>query len=147
MRLSHVLVAIAAIFLAASNALKTTDSNQISDAASPTGHKQRFLRVDPTIIEDDDYSEERALSESKMKSMIKKLMTKEDYAAKLGISQKLDELTNVNGAGLARFMQTAEYQKYIGYVNYLNDMAKNGNEKYKNLVQQIKDKSPRISYG
>ncbi|KAF4030617.1 WYL domain [Phytophthora infestans] len=84
--------------------------------------------------ENDSEDEERALSTREMKKMKKKLTTKEDFAATLGIADKISD--NLNGGALMRFMQTTEYQKDRAYMDFLNDMAKK--PKYADLVRQIK---------
>lgn len=66
--------------------------------------------------------------------MMKKLTTKEDFAATLGIADKING--NLSRGALMRFMQTTEYEKYRAYMDFLNDMAKKS--KYAALVRQIK---------
>ncbi|KAF1788724.1 hypothetical protein GQ600_23754 [Phytophthora cactorum] len=44
--------------------------------------------------------------------MMKNMMSNEKYAAQLGIHEKINHFFNVNAGNLARFIRTAEYQKY-----------------------------------
>ncbi|KAG7384698.1 hypothetical protein PHYBOEH_009338 [Phytophthora boehmeriae] len=67
--------------------------------------------------------EERGLDLKKMKKMMKKGMTKEDYAAKLGISDKIASIM-AGGPGLTQFLQTHKYKKYKTYMNYLIEAKK-----------------------
>ncbi|KAG6945091.1 hypothetical protein JG688_00016743 [Phytophthora aleatoria] len=115
MRLSYVSVALAASFLIACEASSmTTDSNQISKVILTSNPSQRLLRTRYTAVEANADSEEKALTPEKMKKMMKKLMTKEEYAAKL------------------------EVREYRTYMDFLNDMAKT--KKYAKLVMKIKAK-------
>ncbi|KAG7385874.1 hypothetical protein PHYBOEH_008876 [Phytophthora boehmeriae] len=79
------------------------------------------LDVEDERAHEDD--EERALTLSKMKKMRKKKMTKEDYAAKLGISEQIASIL-AGGPGLTQFLQTHKYQKYKTYMNYLIEAKK-----------------------
>ncbi|RLN45299.1 hypothetical protein BBI17_009916 [Phytophthora kernoviae] len=97
MRLSHVLVAIAATFLVTSEALSTiTDSNEakISKVASPGGPSKRMLRTHHNTYEDDEDDEERGLRFK----------------------------TSLNGYDA--FLRTPEYTKYQAYLNYLKSKKK-----------------------
>ncbi|EEY55761.1 secreted RxLR effector peptide protein, putative [Phytophthora infestans T30-4] len=135
MRLPYVLLMLATSALVTCEALSLTiDSTQISEAASPASSSQRLLRARHATRENDSEDEERALSTREMKKMKKKLTTKEDFAATLGIADKISD--NLNGGALMRFMQTTEYQKDRAYMDFLNDMAKK--PKYADLVRQIK---------
>ncbi|KAG7385875.1 hypothetical protein PHYBOEH_008877 [Phytophthora boehmeriae] len=69
--------------------------------------------------------EERGLTPAKMKKMRKNGMTKEDYASKLGISDKIASVL-AGGPGLNQFLQTHKYQKYKTYMNFLIDAKKKG---------------------
>ncbi|KAG7386419.1 hypothetical protein PHYBOEH_008697 [Phytophthora boehmeriae] len=115
-----------------------TDTKQvkISDVTPLGGPSQRLLRIRHMANEDNgeteegdddhgdggdtDFSEERGLTPKKMKKMMKKGMTKDDYAHKLGISEKIAEIM-LTGRGLAQFQQTHKYQKYKTYMNFLRE--------------------------
>ncbi|KAF4137618.1 WYL domain [Phytophthora infestans] len=131
MRLPFVLLVLAASALALSLAI---DSTQISEVASPASSSQRLLRAQHATRENDSEDEERTLSTREMKKMMKKLTTKEDFAATLGIADKING--NLSRGPLMRFMQTTEYETYRAYMDFLNDMAKKS--KYAALVRQIK---------
>ncbi|KAF4314660.1 hypothetical protein G195_011607, partial [Phytophthora kernoviae 00238/432] len=123
MRLSHVLVAIAATFLVTSEAFSTTtDSNQakISKVASPGGPSQRMLRTHHNTYEDEEDDEERGLGNIKMKLMASIGMSADDYAEKLGIAAKMKGF-ETNPRGFQAFQYTDKYQKYISYFNYLKE--------------------------
>ncbi|KAG7402308.1 hypothetical protein PHYBOEH_000016 [Phytophthora boehmeriae] len=125
MRLSYVLVVIAATFLLASEAFSTTaDSVQgkISDVASPDSPTQRLLRTHHAAYED---GEERALTLKKMKRMRKEGKTKEDYAAKLKITDEVNRIA-AGGVGMVQFMNSHKYDKYKTYINFLIDMKRKG---------------------
>lgn len=62
MRLSQVLVLIAASLLFTSEALSATMDSKISKVTSPGASSQRLLRVHHSTVEDDDDSEERGLT-------------------------------------------------------------------------------------
>ncbi|KAG7387113.1 hypothetical protein PHYBOEH_008371 [Phytophthora boehmeriae] len=134
MRLSHVLVVIAAAFLVTSEALLTaSDSNQVklSEVSSPQAESQRFLRTRHTTYEDDDNdeddendendedeNEERALTQLKMKNMKKDKMTADDYAQKLGIFSKLN--SKMTPREYREFLNSHKYDKYKTYYNFLH---------------------------
>lgn len=117
MRLSQVLVVIAASFLIGSEALSTsTDSNQVklSEVASPSGHSQRLLRTHPKIVEDeDDSSEERAITARQWAKIDK-------YAEDvLKIDVKKAERNT------AYLQMHPRYQDYLEKVNYYKGKSKN----------------------
>ncbi|KAG7394193.1 hypothetical protein PHYBOEH_005557 [Phytophthora boehmeriae] len=122
MRLSHVLVVIAATLLLTSEAISAANSNPAtaSEVASPGGTSQRLLRIHHMVYEDD---EERALTPAKMKRMKKAGMTKEDYASELGISDEIARLLS-GGTGLLKFLESDKYDKYKTYMNYLIEARK-----------------------
>ncbi|ETP27598.1 hypothetical protein F442_23125 [Phytophthora nicotianae P10297] len=137
MRLTQIMLVLAAplLFVSEVSAL-TTDSNQISSVASLANPSQRFLRAHHDVIETDADFEERALTPEKMMKMMLNKMTKEEYAAKLGILEKIN--SGLNGGALMQFMRTYKYNKYRGYMDFLNGMAKT--KKYAKLVKEIKAK-------
>ncbi|KAG3102103.1 hypothetical protein PI124_g7558 [Phytophthora idaei] len=59
MRFSHVLVVIAAAFLATTDALSTSTETRAAQVASQDGPSQRLLRNHYTTAEDDEDSEAR----------------------------------------------------------------------------------------
>ncbi|KAG1687772.1 hypothetical protein DVH05_004641 [Phytophthora capsici] len=131
MRLLFLLVAIAT-FLIASEAFSTTgDSNQIYNVDSPVGPRQRFLRAHAEV----DLEKEM----KKMMKMMKRKVTKEDFAKTLKITDQIDDIINKHAPGMHEFMQTPKYQRYSNYMNFLNDMAKK--PEYAALVEEIKAKS------
>ncbi|KAE9000215.1 hypothetical protein PF010_g13231 [Phytophthora fragariae] len=105
MRLSQVLVLIAASFLVASEAHSTTtESNQVklSEVASPSGPNQRLLRTHQQIVEDeDDSSEERTFTPTQLEKL-------ERYATKLGINWERAQRDTQYLQAHARY---SEYQK------------------------------------
>ncbi|KAF4314758.1 hypothetical protein BBO99_00009020 [Phytophthora kernoviae] len=132
MRLSHVLVAIAATFLVTSEAFSTTtDSNEaeISKVALSGGPSQRMLRTHHNIYEDkedeedEEDEEERGLSSLKMKFMRSQGMSADDYAEKLGIAAKMKGFES-NPRGFQAFLETDKYEKYKTYLNYLKSKKK-----------------------
>ncbi|KAG3141381.1 hypothetical protein PI126_g15515 [Phytophthora idaei] len=105
MRLSYVSVVLAVSFLIACEASSmTTGSNQISKVILTSNPSQRLLRTRHTAVEANADSEERALTPETMKEMMKKLMTKEEYAAKLGISGQIRASLNGASQALLRLM-------------------------------------------
>nr|AEK80660.1 Avh98b [Phytophthora sojae] len=116
MRLSQVLMAIAATFLVAGEALSTaTDSNQakLAQVALASGQsQQRHLRAHPTE------SEERALDPTTLQRMFKDGVKVDDYAATLGIT---DDIANAmrNPTALNNLLGTPNYEKYRSYLNYV----------------------------
>ncbi|KAG7394275.1 hypothetical protein PHYBOEH_005412 [Phytophthora boehmeriae] len=134
MRLSHVLVVIAAAFLVTSEALSTiTDSNQIklSGVEVTSQQSQRVLRTHHTIDEDDEEDEddededeeddeERALTTTKMWRMKNKGMSAMDYAKKMNIDQTMLEIGRT-GRGWAAFQHTKKFKKYVTYFNFLKE--------------------------
>ncbi|KAF4315106.1 hypothetical protein BBO99_00002630 [Phytophthora kernoviae] len=97
MRLSHVLVAIAATFVVtseASSSITGSISAETSRVAVSGGPSQRMLRTHHTTYEDDEDEEERGLRFK----------------------------TSLNGYDA--FLQTPEYMKYRAYLNYLRSKKK-----------------------
>ncbi|KAF4316253.1 hypothetical protein BBO99_00009609 [Phytophthora kernoviae] len=129
MRLSHVLVVIAATFLLTSEALlATTDSNQvkISKVTSPGGPSQRMLRTHHNTYEDDEGNEddeERALTKKKMKKKMKNKMTVDGYANKLSIAEQMEGF-KTSLRGYSAFLETHKYGKLRTYINFLRDNTK-----------------------
>ncbi|EEY60862.1 secreted RxLR effector peptide protein, putative [Phytophthora infestans T30-4] len=139
MRSSFLILAIAVNFLAASDASSmTTDSSYVTEVSSSTSRSQRQLRAHPLAVENSG-DEERSLNKKTMMDMMESLTTKEKLASDLRIADKIDDFTRHNKPDMNEFMRTPEYVKYIGYVNFLNDMAKK--EEYARIVQQIKNQS------
>nr|AGZ84875.1 RXLR-class effector Avh247-like protein [Phytophthora foliorum] len=130
MRLSHVLMVMAATFLLASEAFATTtDSNQakIAQVTSPEGSSQRLLRNHPTTYEDDD-SEERGGPPTRLERLNFKVMrragtTADDYAETLGIAAAMREVQRT-GRGVLELQMTEAYAKYIKYFSYLKSKKK-----------------------
>ncbi|KAF4317321.1 hypothetical protein G195_008855 [Phytophthora kernoviae 00238/432] len=86
MRVSHVLVAIAATFLVTSEAFSTTTGSnkvEISKVALSGGPSQRMLRTHHNIYEDDEDEGERGLDLAKMETMMANKMTAMEYAENL----------------------------------------------------------------
>ncbi|KAE8883570.1 hypothetical protein PF005_g15334 [Phytophthora fragariae] len=102
MRLSQVLVTIAASFLVRSEALSTSTDSKLSEVGSPSGPSQRLLRTHPRFVEDeDDSSEERGLSAHQWKQL-------QAYAE------------NTLGIDWKRVEQSTSYlQKHPSYADYL----------------------------
>ncbi|KAJ8528581.1 hypothetical protein ON010_g14748 [Phytophthora cinnamomi] len=119
MRLSQVLVVIAASVLVTSEALlTTTDSNQVKTSkVASLGSGQRLLRTHPMVAEDEDDSEERVLSEAQIKAI----------CAKVGISWS-DVKYSVSA--LQNHALYKEYQKEANAI----------------LKAQKKKKAPKITY-
>ncbi|KAG6974031.1 hypothetical protein JG688_00003260 [Phytophthora aleatoria] len=84
--------------------LQKSNSNQISKVILTSNPSQRLLRTRHTAVEANADSEEKALTPEKMKKMMKKLMTKEEYAAKLGISGQIRASLKGNSQALLRLM-------------------------------------------
>ncbi|EGZ09741.1 hypothetical protein PHYSODRAFT_338480 [Phytophthora sojae] len=86
---------------------------------SKEGPTQRFLRSHRTTVEDEDDSEERALSLEEMKRMMKAGMNEEAFAEELGVSEKMKLVSSQPNTGLATFLTSPEYAKIAAYQNFL----------------------------
>ncbi|RLN57289.1 hypothetical protein BBJ29_009403 [Phytophthora kernoviae] len=129
MRLSHVLVAIAATFVVtseASSSITGSTSTETSRVAVSGGPSQRMLRTHHNTYGDDEDDEERGLTPKameSMKSMKAEGKTVDDYAKELGIAEKMQGF-KTNSRGYQAFLHTDKYQDYIGYFNYLQTHKK-----------------------
>ncbi|EEY59370.1 PexRD2 family secreted RxLR effector peptide, putative [Phytophthora infestans T30-4] len=115
MRLSYVIVVIAASFLVTTEALSTNTGVQ---AANLVGPAQRLLRKHYTAAENDDDSEARALNTEKMKTMLKAGMTVDDYAAKLKLTDKIAAAAN-SARAMEKLGETLKMKKLLRYLNYV----------------------------
>ncbi|ETL39982.1 hypothetical protein L916_08729 [Phytophthora nicotianae] len=102
MRLSRVLVVIAATFLATTDALSTNTGIHAVNVISHNGPSQRLLRSDYTTAEEDDDSEARALNLEKMKTMLDAGMTAANSAKEM-----------------AKLAETHKFKKLLLYLNYV----------------------------
>ncbi|ETL93117.1 hypothetical protein L917_08648 [Phytophthora nicotianae] len=118
MRLSHVLVVIAATFLATTDALSTNTGIHAVNVISHNGPSQRLLRSDYTTAEEDDDSEARALNLEKMKTMLDAGMSVDDYAFKLKLTDKIAAAAN-SAKEMAKLAETHKFKKLLLYLNYV----------------------------
>nr|QVE55560.1 RxLR effector protein 59 [Phytophthora cinnamomi] len=121
MRLSHLLVVvIAATCLFTSEALATATDNQ-----SKVGPTQRLLRSYRTTVAD---SEERAMAPAltieEMKALMAEGLNEDAYAKRLGVKDKMDDLTKAGATGLVDYLMTDEYKKVNAYQDFLRDARK-----------------------
>ncbi|KAG2850336.1 hypothetical protein PC116_g20910 [Phytophthora cactorum] len=118
MRFSHVLVVIAAAFLATTDALSTSTETHAAQVASQDGPSQRLLRNHYTTGEDDEDSEARTLDAEKMKQMWEAGTTVDAYASKLKITNDIATAAN-SAKAMGKLAETHKFKKLMLYLNYV----------------------------